>query len=145
MGGSSGNWWAGGKECTNFIMVTCRWVELGRRWAGGPPRVYRHQNNHSISPPWAHNIQTHPSQTHQNSEKNGQEIFRSKIIRIIRQFSQDDPSIFKERSIFKSCTLGSGCYRSKAFNFRTRGVYDRRSALSPYQIMLLVKNNNYNS
>ena len=48
-------------------------LSLGRvrDWAvgGGPPRVYRHQNNHSISPPWANNIQTHPSQTHQNSKK----------------------------------------------------------------------------
>ena len=53
-------------------------LSLGRVRAavgGGPPRVYRHQNNHSISPPWANNIQTHPSQTHQNSKKMGRKFY----------------------------------------------------------------------
>mgnify|MGYP002046479535 CR=1 FL=1 len=26
------NWWAGWKECTNFIIVTCHELELGRWW-----------------------------------------------------------------------------------------------------------------
>ena len=96
-------------------------LSLGRVRAavgGGPPRVYRHQNNHSISPPWANNIQTHPSQTHQNSKKNGQEILRSKIIRKIRQFSQDGPSILKEHSVF-------GCFQKlhiREWMFSKQGI-----------------------
>ena len=100
-------------------MVTCRWVELGRRWAGGPPRVYRHQNNHSISPPWAHNIQTHPSQTHQNSKKKCAGNFSiNDNQHNMSVFPRWPPKYWKSVPIlvvFKGCTLKSGCFFKKCF------------------------------
>ena len=93
------NWWAGWKECTNFIIVTCHELELGGVRVAHPvsigtkiiiqyPRRGRDPSRPAQPRPTkiVNKITKNSLKNHQNSQQNHQE-FTGNCFGIIRQFS----------------------------------------------------------